>query len=188
MDLNKLISIIGAFVPITAAATAIVKGVLGVDPPETVYEQIMKAPPEKRSELLTKYTACNDITDDLEGFINDIEDVVIEYVNKASRGEAPDVRVFADRLRDIARRIKDMWPAIIERYKDKVTSEVFSVAYPDRLIDRIQAAAEYLSHIIVDAENPFEVDMEADNMLRSLRARIRDGYIECLRILGVLRT
>ena len=188
MDLTRLLSLLGACVPAVAVAGAVIaKEVLGVDPPETVYEAIMKVSPEVRPELLRMYTACNDIADEVEGFVNEVDDIVSDYVGRASRGEVPDPRPFADRLRDVARRIRDMWLRVADRFKPVLPSGVFDVAYPLRLIDRIASTAEYLANLIASEPNPFEVERVAESMLRSLKARVRDGYVECLRLTRLIK-
>jgi hypothetical protein len=188
MDLTRLLSLLGVCVPAVAVAGAIIaKEVLNLDPPETVYETIMRVPPEARSELLRKYTACNDIADEVEGFVNEVVDIVREYVIRASRGEVPDRRPFADRLRDVSRRIMDLWPRVADRFKPILPSGVFDVAYPLRLIDRIASTAAYLADLIASEPNPFEVERTAMSLLHSLKARVRDGYVECLRLTGLIK-
>jgi type III secretion system FlhB-like substrate exporter len=188
MDLTRLLSLLGACVPAVAVAGAVIaKEVLNLDPPETIIDVLIKAPPEERAKLMTFYNTCNEVADELEKYIRYIQDIVEKYKVEAYRVGAAGVGVLANDLMRISSYIMEGKRKLVERFSKYIPPDVIDKTYPPQLFDVIASTAEYIAKLMMTDPNLLEVETTADKLILSLKARVRAGFIECLKFSGIIK-
>jgi hypothetical protein len=188
MDTNKLLCLIAGFIPVALATSAVIaKEALYIDPPETIYDVISKAPAEKRRELMQKHDACIDLSFTVYTYIYPSINATFDYIEKLEKGDQPNADEYSSRLEAASKLITMMWDEDAKIFERILTKDVIDNAFPRDEVMQLAKELEALSHDIKQIRDPKKLERIAHSIVDRAKELMMDGYVRCLKYSGILQ-